>query len=64
MPISAPFRRTKIIFTLGPSSETDEMLERMILAGADVIRINMAHATHEWTRATIRRQGSTATWRS
>lgn len=55
MPISAPFRRTKIIFTLGPSSETDEMLEQMILAGADVIRINMAHATHAWTRATIRR---------
>jgi pyruvate kinase len=49
------FRRTKIIFTLGPSSESDEMLEKMILAGADVVRINMAHASHEWTRATIRR---------
>jgi pyruvate kinase len=55
MSMPAPFRRTKIIFTLGPSSESDEMLEKMILAGADVVRINMAHATHEWTRATIRR---------
>jgi len=51
----APFRRTKIIFTLGPASESEEMLEKMILAGADVVRINMAHATHDWTREMIRR---------
>jgi pyruvate kinase len=55
MSTRAPFRRTKIIFTLGPACESDEMLERMILAGADVVRINMAHATHEWTRGMIRR---------
>jgi len=50
-----PFRRTKIIFTLGPASESEEMLEKLILAGADVVRLNMAHASHDWTRATIRR---------
>src|ERR1700677_3296949 len=50
-----PIRRTKIIFTLGPSCESEEMLEKMLLAGADVVRINMAHATHGWTRETIRR---------
>ena len=50
-----PFRRTKIIFTLGPACESEEMLEKMILAGADVARINMAHATHAWTREVIRR---------
>ncbi|HEY1848893.1 MAG TPA: pyruvate kinase [Opitutaceae bacterium] len=49
------FRRTKIIFTLGPATESEEMLEKMIRAGADVLRLNMAHATHDWTRQTIRR---------
>src|SRR5882724_6563232 len=48
-------RRTKIIFTLGPASEGPEMLEKMILGGADIIRLNMAHAKHEWTRTVIRR---------
>jgi pyruvate kinase len=55
MPAPLPFRRTKIIFTLGPASESDEMLERLILAGADVVRLNMAHGTHEWVRETIKR---------
>lgn len=54
MPASHSFRRTKIIFTLGPATESEEMIEKMIRAGADVIRLNMAHATHEWTRRTIR----------
>ncbi len=52
---AAPFRRTKIIFTLGPATESEEMLEKMIRAGADIIRLNMAHAKHDWTRAVIRR---------
>jgi len=50
-----PFRRTKIVFTLGPATESEDMLEKLILAGADVARLNMAHAKHEWTRAIIRR---------
>ena len=50
-----PFRRTKIIFTLGPATESEEMLEKMIRAGADVVRLNMAHANHDWTRGVIRR---------
>ena len=48
-------RRTKIIFTLGPATESEEMLEKMIRAGADIVRLNMAHAKHDWTRAVIRR---------
>ena len=51
----AALRRTKIIFTLGPATESDEMLEKLIRFGADVIRLNMAHAKHEWTRTVIRR---------
>lgn len=51
----ADFRRTKIIFTLGPATESEEMLEKIITAGADIARLNMAHASHEWTRTAIRR---------
>src|SRR5213082_1388608 len=53
--MSAPFRRTKIIFTLGPATESEEMLEKLIRAGADIVRLNMAHAKHDWTRTVIRR---------
>jgi pyruvate kinase len=52
---AVPFRRTKIIFTLGPATESEEMLEKMLQAGADVVRLNMAHARHDWTRDVIRR---------
>ena len=48
-------RSTKIVFTLGPATESEEMLEQLILAGADVARLNMAHANHEWTRKIVRR---------
>jgi len=49
------FRRTKIIVTLGPATESEEMLEKLIRAGTDIVRLNMAHAKHDWTRGIIRR---------
>jgi len=49
------YRLTKIVFTLGPATESEEMLEKLILAGVDVCRLNMAHADGEWTRTMIRR---------
>lgn len=49
------FRRTKIVFTLGPATESEAMLEQLIAGGADVVRLNMAHASHDWTRKIIRR---------
>ncbi len=39
-------RRTKIIATLGPSSSSAEMIERLHRAGADVFRLNFSHGTH------------------
>lgn len=50
-----PFRRTKIVATLGPATESEAMLTQLMEAGVDVVRLNMAHATHDWTRTIIRR---------
>jgi pyruvate kinase len=38
-------RQTKIVATLGPASNTPEMLERLITAGVDVVRLNFSHGT-------------------
>jgi pyruvate kinase len=40
-------RRVKIVATLGPASSTPEQIENLFLAGSDVFRINMSHATHD-----------------
>ena len=47
-------RRVKILATLGPASQTPDMLEKLIRAGADVFRINMSHASHDAMRERIR----------
>ncbi|MGB0792835.1 MAG: pyruvate kinase [Opitutales bacterium] len=49
------YRKTKIIFTVGPATMEEAVLERLIETGVDICRINMAHADHEWTREIIRR---------
>jgi pyruvate kinase len=41
-------RKTKIICTLGPATEKTDALRRLIQQGADVFRLNMSHATHDW----------------
>ncbi|MCB1956967.1 MAG: pyruvate kinase, partial [Rhodocyclaceae bacterium] len=38
-------RHTKIVATLGPSSSSAEVLERMVHAGIDVVRMNFSHGT-------------------
>ena len=48
-------RRTKIICTLGPASESSEIIEKMILAGTDAFRFNMSHAKHDWVRDIVPR---------
>src|SRR5882762_3375673 len=48
-------RKTKIICTLGPATEKPEMIRRLIARGADVFRLNMSHAPHEWVREIVPR---------
>ena len=40
-------RKTKIVATIGPSSDSIEMLEKLVLSGLNVARFNMSHGTHE-----------------
>jgi pyruvate kinase len=47
--------KTKIICTLGPATESSELLRQMIQAGTDVFRLNMSHATHDWVREIVPR---------
>ena len=48
-------RKTKIICTLGPATDSPEVLARLIAAGANVVRLNMSHGTHEWVRTVVPR---------
>jgi pyruvate kinase len=41
-------RRTKIIATLGPATDSSEMIGQLIDAGVNVFRLNMSHALHDW----------------
>lgn len=42
-PLSLPLRRTKIVATLGPASDRPGVLEAMLKAGVDVVRLNFSH---------------------
>lgn len=47
-------RRTKIIATVGPATTEREMLEALVDAGTDIIRINCSHAEHEIVAGVIK----------
>ena len=44
---STQVRRAKIVCTLGPASNTEEIHRRLLRAGMNVARLNFSHGTHE-----------------
>ncbi|MGC8876470.1 pyruvate kinase [Thermus sp.] len=61
-----PFKRTKIVATLGPATDTKETIRALAEAGADVFRLNFSHGTPEdhrrqaaWVREVSQELGRT-----
>lgn len=46
-------KHTKILATIGPSSDSVEQIESLIKAGANMFRLNFSHGTHEYHKQTI-----------
>ena len=48
-------RRAKIVCTVGPASQTEEMIQELMLRGMNVARLNFSHGTHADQARVIRR---------
>ena len=46
--------KTKIICTIGPETESFEMLQRMAGSGMNIARLNMSHGDHDWHKHVIK----------
>ena len=46
-------RRTKIVSTLGPATDSAVMIGKLMDAGVNVFRLNMSHAPHDWVRRVV-----------
>src|SRR5438128_6733724 len=59
---SQALRKTKIIATLGPATDSPQIISQLIDAGVNLFRLNMSHATHDWVRPVVNaiRSSSTA----
>jgi pyruvate kinase len=53
--LNGPIRRTKIVATLGPASDREGVLEEMIAAGVDVVRLNFSHGSADDHRQRLSR---------
>jgi len=47
------YRKVKIVATIGPASQDDNVIEKLLQAGMDVARLNFSHGTHETHAARI-----------
>ena len=48
-------RKTKIICTLGPSTDDDNVLKELMLEGMNAARFNFSHADHEYHKKNLNR---------
>ncbi|WP_086232372.1 pyruvate kinase [Campylobacter devanensis] len=46
-------KKTKIVATIGPSSDSIEVIKSLIIEGVNVFRLNFSHGTHEYHQSTI-----------
>lgn len=46
-------KNTKIVATIGPASDKEEVIEQMILNGANVFRLNFSHGSHEYHKQNL-----------
>ena len=49
------WRRTKIIATIGPATDSNKCIKELIRAGVNVFRLNMSHGDHEYHRRVFKR---------
>ena len=52
--LAAAFKRTKIVATIGPVSNSPKVLEELLLAGVNMFRLNFSHGTHAQHGAVIK----------
>ena len=48
-------KKTKIICTMGPATDDDEVLKNLMLSGMDIARLNFSHGDHEEQLGRIKR---------
>ncbi len=48
-------RRVKIVGTIGPKTESEEMIRNLAQAGMNIARVNMSHGNHEWHSKVMQR---------
>src|SRR5207253_7673920 len=48
-------RRTKIVCTIGPASDSEEMIAKLIAAGMNMARLNFSHGTPDYQRDLVRK---------
>ncbi len=53
--INTDVRKTKIIITLGPATDSEEMISELIDHGTNIIRLNMSHGRHDWVHTVVSR---------
>ena len=53
--LALQWRRTKIVATLGPASDSAKMINQLLKAGVNVVRLNMSHGDHDGHRRVFKR---------